>query len=158
MTTYSAVVTTGIYCRPGCGARPLAQHIAMFGHPAAAEAAGFRACYRCRPYRVAGPVPATAPELVCAAVQQIINGALDDGGTEQQLAASIGISARHLRRLFGQHLGDLRQHPRLVGDLEVPARVLKRFNVAGAGWPRRIRYDGWLATQRLRDGLLSRVR
>ncbi len=47
---------------------------------------------------------------------------------------------------------------RLVGDLEVPARALKRFNVAGAGWPRRIRDDGWLATQRLRDGLLSRVR
>lgn len=47
---------------------------------------------------------------------------------------------------------------RLVRDLEVPSRALKRFNVAGAGWPRRIRDDGWLATQRLRDGLLSRVR
>ncbi len=46
---------------------------------------------------------------------------------------------------------------RLVGDLEVPARALKRFNVAGAGWTRRIRDDGWLATQRLRDGLRSRI-
>jgi AraC family transcriptional regulator of adaptative response / DNA-3-methyladenine glycosylase II len=105
MTTYSAVVTTGIYCRPGCGARPLEQNTRTFDQPAAAEAAGFRACYRCRPYRVAGPVSATAPELVCAAVQQIINGALDDGGTEQKLAASIGMSARHLRRLFLKHLG-----------------------------------------------------
>jgi hypothetical protein len=42
---------------------------------------------------------------------------------------------------------------RLVRDLDVPARALKRFNVAGAGWPRRIRDDGWLAMQRLRDGL-----
>jgi AraC family transcriptional regulator, regulatory protein of adaptative response / DNA-3-methyladenine glycosylase II len=105
MTTYSAVVTTGIYCRPGCGARPLEQNTRTFDQPAAAEAAGFRACYRCRPYRVAGPVSATAPELVCEAVQQIINGALDDGGTEQKLAASVGMSARHLRRLFLQHLG-----------------------------------------------------
>ncbi len=47
---------------------------------------------------------------------------------------------------------------RLVRDLEVPSRALKRFNVVGAGWPRRIRDDGWLATQRLRDGLVSRVR
>jgi AraC family transcriptional regulator of adaptative response / DNA-3-methyladenine glycosylase II len=105
MTTYSAVVTTGIYCRPGCTARPLAQNCRTFDHPAAAEAAGFRACYRCRPYRVAAPVPASAPELVCEAVQQIIGGALDDGGTEATLAARIGLSARHLRRLFLAHLG-----------------------------------------------------
>jgi AraC family transcriptional regulator, regulatory protein of adaptative response / DNA-3-methyladenine glycosylase II len=105
MTTYSAVVTTGIYCRPGCTARPLAQNCRTFDHPAAAEAAGFRACYRCRPYRVAAPVPASAPELVCEAVQQIIGGAMDDGGTEATLAARIGLSARHLRRLFLAHLG-----------------------------------------------------
>ncbi|MGA2164723.1 MAG: hypothetical protein ABSH36_09650 [Solirubrobacteraceae bacterium] len=47
---------------------------------------------------------------------------------------------------------------RLAGDLEDPARALKRFNVAGAGWRRRLRDDGWLATQRLRDGLLSRMK
>jgi AraC family transcriptional regulator, regulatory protein of adaptative response / DNA-3-methyladenine glycosylase II len=105
MTTYSAVVTTGIYCRPGCGASPLAQNVRLFDHPAAAEAAGFRACHRCRPYRVAGPVPATAPDLVCAAIQLIIGGALDDGGTEASLARQIGVSSRHLRRLFVQHLG-----------------------------------------------------
>ena len=100
MTTYSAVVTTGIYCRPGCAGRPLAQNVRTFDHPAAAEAAGFRACHRCRPYRVAGPVTTGAPELVCEAVQQIIGGVLDDGGTEAMLAARIGLSARHLRRLF----------------------------------------------------------
>ena len=105
MTTYSAVVTTGIYCRPGCGARPLARNVRLFEHPAAAEAAGFRACHRCRPYRVAGPVPATTPDLVCAAVQLIIGGALDDGGTEASLARQVGVSARHLRRLFLLHLG-----------------------------------------------------
>jgi AraC family transcriptional regulator of adaptative response / DNA-3-methyladenine glycosylase II len=105
MTTYSAVVTTGIYCRPGCGARPKASNTRTYELAAAAEAAGFRACLRCRPYRVAGPVPLGAPELVCQAVQMIIYGALDDGGTEAGLAERAGVSARHLRRLFLQHLG-----------------------------------------------------
>ncbi len=105
MTTYSAVVTTGIYCRPGCGARPLTHNTRTFELAAAAEAAGFRACHRCRPYRVAGPVGSNPPEIVCEAVQLIIGGALDGGGTEADLAASIGISPRHLRRLFLKHLG-----------------------------------------------------
>jgi AraC family transcriptional regulator, regulatory protein of adaptative response / DNA-3-methyladenine glycosylase II len=105
MTTYSAVVTTGIYCRPGCGARPLAQNTRTFELAAAAEAAGFRACLRCRPYRVAGPVGSSPPEMVCEAVQMIIGGALDNGGTEAGLAAQVGLSSRHLRRLFLQHLG-----------------------------------------------------
>jgi AraC family transcriptional regulator, regulatory protein of adaptative response / DNA-3-methyladenine glycosylase II len=105
VTTYSAVVTTGIYCRPGCAARPLAANVRNFDLAAAAEAAGFRACRRCRPYRVAGPVPSGAPELVCEAVQLIIGGALDDGGTETGLAGKVGMSPRHLRRLFLKHLG-----------------------------------------------------
>ena len=105
MTTYSAVVTTGIYCRPGCAARPLARNVRTFDLAAAAEAAGFRACQRCRPYRVTGPVGSSAPEIVCEAVQLIIDGALDDGGTETALAGRIGMSQRHLRRLFLKHLG-----------------------------------------------------
>jgi AraC family transcriptional regulator, regulatory protein of adaptative response / DNA-3-methyladenine glycosylase II len=105
VTTYSAVVTTGIYCRPGCAARPLPGNVRTFDMAAAAEAAGFRACLRCRPYRVAGPVPSGAPEIVCEAVQLIIGGALDDGGTEAGLAGKIGMSPRHLRRLFLDHLG-----------------------------------------------------
>ncbi len=71
---------------------------------AAAEAAGFRACLRCRPYRVAGTVADEAPELVCRAVQLIIAGVLDAAG-EAALAARIGVSARHLRRMFHEHLG-----------------------------------------------------
>jgi AraC family transcriptional regulator, regulatory protein of adaptative response / DNA-3-methyladenine glycosylase II len=105
MTTYSAVVTTGIYCRPGCTARPSAQHTRTFELAAAAEVAGFRACHRCRPYRVAGPVGSSAPDIVCEAVQLIIGGALDNGGAEAALASQVGMSPRHLRRLFLKHLG-----------------------------------------------------
>ena len=88
MTTYSAVVTTGIYCRPGCRARPRAENVRTFELAASAEAAGFRACLRCRPYRTAGPLGADAPELVCRAVQLIIEGVLDTG-TETALGARL---------------------------------------------------------------------
>ena len=104
MTTYSAVRTTGIYCRPGCGAKPLAENVQTFELAAAAEAAGYRACLRCRPYRVAGTVADDAPELVCRAVQLIIGGVLDDAD-ETALGARLGLSARHLRRMFNDHLG-----------------------------------------------------
>lgn len=104
VTTYSAVRTTGIYCRPGCGAKPLAENVRTFELAATAEAAGYRACLRCRPYRVAGAVPEDAPELVCRAVQLIIDGVLDEA-TEDAVGAQLGISARHLRRLFADHLG-----------------------------------------------------
>jgi AraC family transcriptional regulator of adaptative response / DNA-3-methyladenine glycosylase II len=101
----AAVVTTGIYCRPGCSAQPRAENVRRFPLPAAAEAAGFRACLRCRPYR--SPQIAAwvgGPELVCRAVGLILDGTLDHG-TEDDLGARLGVSGRHLRRLFVEHLG-----------------------------------------------------
>ncbi len=104
METFSAVKTTGIYCRPGCSARPNPDNVTGYTTAAAAEAAGYRACMRCRPYRTDLPITTTEPELVCRAVQLILDGALDDG-TEADLGARLGISARHLRRYFRDHLG-----------------------------------------------------
>jgi len=101
---YQAVVTTGIYCRPGCGARPLAANVRSFPLAAAAEAAGFRACLRCRPYRWEPPPTSEPPELVKRALRLVLEGALD-AGTEARLAARVGVSERHLRRLFDRHLG-----------------------------------------------------
>ena len=98
------MVTTRIYCRPGCAARPLAENVRTFELAASAEAAGFRACLRCRPYRVAGTIASGAPELVCRAVQLIIDGVLDTS-TETSLGARLAISPRHLRRIFNDHLG-----------------------------------------------------
>ena len=100
-----AVRTTGIYCLPACGARPLPQNTAVYPSPAAAQQAGFRPCHRCRPYRV--PLDAQvagAPDLVCRAVALLLDGALDVGG-EAQLASRLGLSARQLRRVFDEHLG-----------------------------------------------------
>jgi AraC family transcriptional regulator, regulatory protein of adaptative response / DNA-3-methyladenine glycosylase II len=104
MEAFSAVVTTGIYCRPGCSARPRAENVRRFPLAAAAEAAGYRACLRCRPYRSPQSVPWTGPELVCRAVQLILDGALDRR-TEAELGGRLGVSARHLRRLFIAELG-----------------------------------------------------
>jgi AraC family transcriptional regulator of adaptative response / DNA-3-methyladenine glycosylase II len=100
----AGVVTTGIYCRPSCGAEPSARNVRPFPSAAAAEAAGFRACLRCRPYRAA-EVPYTGGvELVRRGIQMIVYGALD-GKTEAELAACLAVSPRHLRRLFVEHAG-----------------------------------------------------
>jgi AraC family transcriptional regulator, regulatory protein of adaptative response / DNA-3-methyladenine glycosylase II len=104
MEAFTAVVTTGIYCQPACGARPKAENTRTFALAAAAEAAGYRACLRCRPYRYQQTIGWSAPELVCRAVRLILDGALDSGG-EHVLAARLGVSARHLRRLFNVYLG-----------------------------------------------------
>ena len=104
MDTFTGVITTGIYCRQGCPATPLRRNTLPFGHPAAAEAAGFRPCLRCRPDRVPDLGWIAAPELVCRAMHSIADGALDDA-TEDALAAHLGVSARHLRRLFAENVG-----------------------------------------------------
>lgn len=105
VTGFQGVVTTGIYCRPECSARPDARNVVAFGSQAAAEAAGFRACLRCRPYRVEAELGAVGPDLVCHAVHRIVDGALDGGRTEDDLARDLHVSARHLRRLFVEHVG-----------------------------------------------------
>jgi len=100
MEAVSAVVTTGIYCRPGCGALPRADNVRSFPVAVAAEAAGFRACLQCRPYRMPLSAAWTGPETVCRAVRLILDGALDEG-TEASLGRRLVMSARHLRRLSG---------------------------------------------------------
>src|SRR5665213_2105123 len=103
---FVGVKTTGIYCRPICPARtPKPQNVIFFASAAGAQAAGFRACLRCR--------PETAPDLaawkgtsntVSRALALIETGALDDADVEG-LAGRLGVGERHLRRLFRQHLG-----------------------------------------------------
>lgn len=102
---FRAVATTGIYCRPSCSARPHPGNVTTYALAASAEAAGYRACLRCRPYRADPPVGDVGPELVCRGVQLVVGGALDGDGREAELAARLGVSARHLRRLFVEHVG-----------------------------------------------------
>jgi AraC family transcriptional regulator of adaptative response / DNA-3-methyladenine glycosylase II len=103
---FTAVKTTGIYCRPICPARiPKPQNITFYPSAAAAQEAGFRPCLRCR--------PETAPDLgawrgtsnsVSRALRMIEMGALDEAGIDA-LATRLGLGGRQLRRLFRQQLG-----------------------------------------------------
>jgi AraC family transcriptional regulator of adaptative response / DNA-3-methyladenine glycosylase II len=116
---FVAVRTTGIFCRPVCPARtPKRANVEFHGSAAAAFAAGFRPCLRCRPERAPRPA-ADSPGavLVARALAEIDAGALDDASLDA-LAARIGVTARHLRRLFAEHLGaapiDVAQTRRLM--------------------------------------------
>jgi AraC family transcriptional regulator, regulatory protein of adaptative response / DNA-3-methyladenine glycosylase II len=103
---FTGVRTTGIYCRPVCPARtPLRKNVVFFTCAAAAEAAGFRPCLRCRPETAPGtPRWLGTSATVSRALRLIDGGALDDGDVAN-LAADVGVGERQLRRLFAHHLG-----------------------------------------------------
>jgi AraC family transcriptional regulator of adaptative response / DNA-3-methyladenine glycosylase II len=103
---FTCVRTTGIYCRPICPARPpKLENCAFVPTAAAAQAAGFRPCLRCR--------PESSPDLdawrgtsatVSRALKLIESGTLD-GGDVASLSERLDIGDRQLRRLFRQHVG-----------------------------------------------------
>jgi AraC family transcriptional regulator, regulatory protein of adaptative response / DNA-3-methyladenine glycosylase II len=103
---FIAVTTTRVYCRPICPARaPNDAHVRYFPTAAAAEAAGFRPCLRCRPEASPGtPAWFGTSSVVSRGLRLIGDGALDHEGVDQ-LADRLGVTSRHLRRLFLQHLG-----------------------------------------------------
>ncbi|MBT8201134.1 MAG: helix-turn-helix domain-containing protein [Acidimicrobiia bacterium] len=98
-----AVVTTGIYCRASCSARPAARNVRPVSSPVAAEAAGYRPCLKCRSDRVHADPNVESTE-VTRAMAMISDGYLDRH-TEAELAHAVGYSARQLRRLFELHVG-----------------------------------------------------
>ena len=103
---FTGVLTTGIYCRPICPARPpKPENCQYYPSAAAAQEAAFRPCLRCR--------PESAPDLgawrgtsasISRALALIEDGALEDGDVDT-LAGRLGMGERQLRRLFRQHLG-----------------------------------------------------
>ena len=105
---FTGVRTTRIYCRPVCPVRPArAANVRFYPSAASAEAAGFRPCLRCRP-ETAPFCPAWNGSRTTAerAMRLIVDGALDgDGASVEDLAARVGVGARHLSRLFARHVG-----------------------------------------------------
>jgi AraC family transcriptional regulator of adaptative response / DNA-3-methyladenine glycosylase II len=116
---FVAVTSTHIYCRPVCPVRPpKRQNMRFFSSAAGAEAAGFRPCLRCRPERAPGLAPMDAvSRLVGAAMAGIEEHALSSAKVGE-LAASLGVSDRHLRRVTESELGvspiELAQTQRLL--------------------------------------------
>ncbi len=103
---YVGVRTTGIYCRPICPANPpKSENVTFYPTAAAASEAGFRPCLRCRPECAPGtPAWAGTSTTVQRGLRLIADGALEDGNVER-LADRLGVTSRHLRRLFTRHVG-----------------------------------------------------
>jgi AraC family transcriptional regulator, regulatory protein of adaptative response / DNA-3-methyladenine glycosylase II len=102
----TAVTSTGIYCRPSCPAMtPRREHVRFHPSAAAAQAAGFRACKRCRPDATPGsPEWDLRADLVGRAMRLISDGVVDREGVAG-LAARLGYSERHLHRQLVAEVG-----------------------------------------------------
>jgi AraC family transcriptional regulator, regulatory protein of adaptative response / DNA-3-methyladenine glycosylase II len=122
---FTGVVTTGVYCRPVCPARaPHRANVRFFPTAAAAEAAGFRPCLRCRPEASPGtPAWAGTSATVTRALRHIEAGALDQGNITD-LATRLGVGERHLRRLFLTHLGAAPHVVALTRRVQIAKKLL----------------------------------
>jgi AraC family transcriptional regulator, regulatory protein of adaptative response / methylated-DNA-[protein]-cysteine methyltransferase len=147
----TGVLTTRIYCRPICPVKPAqSRNVVFFPTAAAAERAGFRPCLRCRPESAPGtPAWRGAASTVTRARRLIERGFLDDGQTIADLADTVGVTTRHLRRLFARHAGAppiavatterVRRAKRLIDETAMPMSAIafaagfasiRRFNAA----------------------------
>jgi AraC family transcriptional regulator of adaptative response / DNA-3-methyladenine glycosylase II len=102
---YFGVRTTRIYCRPVCPARPKVENITLFRSPSEAEQNGYRPCLRCRPDAAPGSKLLDGTLNTVSRALRIIQSTLDEELGVEALAATLGVSDRHLRRLFDEHLG-----------------------------------------------------
>lgn len=147
---FVGVSSTGIYCRPVCRVRtPKRANCAFFANAAAAERAGYRPCLRCRPELAPGLASVDAVDrLAQAAALALEDGLLEEDGVAD-IAARLGVTDRHLRRVFETAYGvspaQYRQTQRLLlakrllADTRLPVtqvayasgfRSLRRFNAA----------------------------
>jgi len=150
---YFGVTTTGIYCRPICSARPRQENVRFFRSKAEAEKAGYRPCLRCRP----DLAPASrqwqgTASVVGRALDMIERGDLD-GNRLEGIADRLGMTDRHLRRLFGEHVGASPIEVAISHRLHVARQLLSETRLsivdiamaAGFGSLRRFN-DAFLAT------------
>jgi AraC family transcriptional regulator, regulatory protein of adaptative response / DNA-3-methyladenine glycosylase II len=113
---FTAVTSTGIYCRPVCRVKaPKRENCRFFALAAQAESAGFRPCLRCRPELAPllhAPVWSTedASKMLASQAAKLlgdaaISGTLGEDTSVAQISAKLGVSERHLRRIALAHLG-----------------------------------------------------
>ena len=153
---FTGVTSTGIYCRPVCSVKaPKRENCRFFGHAAQAESAGFRPCLRCRPelapHSVVWSIQDASYILAHQAARLLDEpeGWLDSSPSAGKLALKLGISDRHLRRIFEtqfgvsplQYLQTRRLHTakQLLADTHLPITQIalmsgfasvRRFNAA----------------------------
>lgn len=102
---YFGVKTTKIYCRPVCPAKPKQENIVILKSCAEAENQGFRPCLRCHPDTMPGIKWHGGTIQSVARALRLIESSFDSEQSITHLAERVGLSDRHLRRLFEEHLG-----------------------------------------------------
>jgi AraC family transcriptional regulator of adaptative response / DNA-3-methyladenine glycosylase II len=169
---FTGVTSTGIYCRPVCRVRtPKRENCRFFPHAAMAESAGFRPCLRCRPELAPNSVLWSIQDASYILAHQAVR-LLDEpeawrgeSPSVELLARRLGVSDRHLRRIFEAHFGvspvqylqtrRLLTAKQLLADTDLPVTQValvsgyasvRRFNAAFAG------HYGLNPTQLRRDG------
>jgi AraC family transcriptional regulator of adaptative response / DNA-3-methyladenine glycosylase II len=108
-----AVKTTGVYCRPICPARPKPENVEFFRDAVSAEQAGYRPCLRCRPECAPRSPAWLGKRAVVQRALKLIARNEFHRSNAQEFAARLGVSARHLRRLFEEQIG---QTPKQISD------------------------------------------
>ncbi|WP_226443659.1 DNA-3-methyladenine glycosylase 2 family protein [Acidovorax radicis] len=180
---FTAVTSTGIYCRPVCAVRaPRRENCRFYALAAQAESAGFRPCLRCRPEVAPQALVWSVQDASGILVQQAVRlldapdlwphpstpGTPGEGATVARLAQRLGVSDRHLRRIFEAALGvsplqylqtrRLLTAKQLLTDTAMPVTQValasgfasvRRFNAAFAG------HYGLNPTQLRRSGVDS---
>ncbi len=105
---FVGVTSTGIYCRPVCRVRtPLRRNCRFFANAASAEREGFRPCLRCRPELAPGLSLADSSQVLAQHAARLIEQAARSGSDPYlpDIAARLGVTDRHLRRIFRQAHG-----------------------------------------------------
>jgi len=105
---FVGVTSTGVYCRPVCRVRtPLRRNCRFFANAASAEAGGFRPCLRCRPELAPGLSLVDSPQALAQHAARLIDQAVAEGRDTYlpAVAARLGVTDRHLRRIFLQAHG-----------------------------------------------------
>lgn len=103
---FSGVRSTRIYCRPVCPVRPArSENVTFYATAAAAERAGFRPCFRCRPETAPGSPAWRGTVTTVARGMRVIDEGFLDQRSVADLAAALGVGPRHLLRLFLRHAG-----------------------------------------------------
>ena len=103
---YTAVRTTGIYCRPSCPARtPKAENVTFYETSAAAHDAGYRACKRCLPEAVPGTPAWNLRSDIAGRAMRLINDDVINRDGVEGLASRLGYSSRQLNRILSHELG-----------------------------------------------------
>lgn len=131
------VLTTGVYCRPSCRSRmPLRRNVRFFASTAEAEAAGLRACKRCRPDALAGDPRVAQMHALCRYIEAHAGESL----TLEALGTQANLSPFHLQRQFKAAVGvSPRQYVEacrlraLRGELKAGENVTQAIHDAGFG-------------------------